>query len=63
MRFHARKTFRVGPIQLHFTEHGFSSWGLHIWRWTWNATTGRHSVDTPGPGGVSTEGRRRRRGR
>lgn len=58
MKFRARKTFRIGPLRLHFTERGFSSWGVKVWRWTWNARTGRHSVDTPGPGGFQFGGRK-----
>lgn len=58
MRFRARKTIRLGPVRLNFTQNGYSGWGLKVGRWTWNARTGRHSIDTPGPGGVSW-GRRR----
>jgi hypothetical protein len=61
MRFRLRKTVRVGPVKLIFTERGFSSWGLQVGRWTWNARTGRHTVDTPGPGSLQSRGRRRRR--
>ena len=59
MRFHLRRTFRLGPVRLHFTERGFSSWGLQVGRWSWNARTRRHTVDTPGAGWVQTRGRRR----
>lgn len=59
IRFRARKTVRIGPVRLHFTERGFSSWGLQVGRWTWNARTRRHTLDTPGPGSVQTRGRRR----
>ncbi len=59
MRFHLRRTFRLGPIRLHLTERGLSSWGLQVGRWTWNARTRRHTIDTPGIGWVQTRGRRR----
>ncbi|MDN5860346.1 MAG: DUF4236 domain-containing protein [Pseudonocardia sp.] len=59
MKFRARRTVRIGPLRLHFTQAGFSSWGLKIGPWTWNARTGRHSFDTPGPGGITWGGHRR----
>lgn len=58
MRYRARKTLRFGPLFVNFTQRGFSSWGIRIGPWTWNATRGRHSVDTPGPGGVQFGGRK-----
>lgn len=58
MKFRFRKTIRLGPIRLHFTQRGFSSWGLKVGPWTWNARTGRHSVDTPGPGSIDLGGGR-----
>ena len=60
MRFRGRKTVRLGPVRLHFTERGFSSWGVRIGPWGWNAKTRKHSLDTPGFGGVTWGGRRRR---
>ena len=62
MRFRARKTVTLGPVRLHFTERGYTGWGLKVGPWTWSARTGRHSVDTPGPGSVHF-GERRRGGR
>jgi hypothetical protein len=59
IRFRARRTVSFGPLRLQFTERGFSSWGLRIGRWSWNARTRQHTVDTPGPGYVQTRGRRR----
>lgn len=59
LRFHARKTIRLGPVRLHFTEHGYTGWGLKVGPWTWSARTGRHHLDTPGPGSVNWGGRRR----
>lgn len=61
MKFRLRKTVRLGPVKVNFTEKGYSSWGLKVWRWTWNARTGKHTVDTPGPGSVQLGGRRTRR--
>ncbi|ALE77688.1 hypothetical protein WY02_03630 [Pseudonocardia sp. AL041005-10] len=58
VRYRARKTVRLGPIRLNFTQRGFASWAIKIGPWTWNATRGTHSLDTPGPGGV-TWGRKR----
>ncbi len=54
MRFRARKRVRIGPVVLYF---GFpplrmTSWGLHVWRWTWNARTRKQTFDTPGPGSL-----------
>lgn len=59
MRFRMRKTISLGPLRLNFSQRGFTSWGLRIWRWGWNARTNRQSFDTPGPGGVTWGGRRR----
>jgi uncharacterized protein DUF4236 len=60
MRFRLRRTVRIGPLKLNFTERGFSSWGLKLGPWSWNARTGHHTIDTPGPGALHTRGRRRR---
>jgi hypothetical protein len=45
--FRYRNKRRLGPFQWHFTEHGLSSWGIKIGRWTWNSKRG-NSVDLPG---------------
>ena len=59
LRFRARKTVRIGPLRLNFTQSGFSSWGVQVGRYRWNSNRG-HAFDTPGPGGVSWgHGRRR----
>lgn len=60
-RYRARKTLRLGPLRLHFTERGYTGWGLKVGPWTWSARTGQHSINTPGWGGFRTTGRRRRR--
>jgi hypothetical protein len=44
-----RKTARLGPLRFHFTNHGLSSWGIRIGRWSWNSRTRAHRVDLPGP--------------
>lgn len=50
MGFKLRRSWRMGPLRLNFTERGFSSWSLKVGRWSWNSRTRRHTVDTPGPG-------------
>jgi hypothetical protein len=59
MKFRARKRLRFGPIVVNLTQRGISSISLRFWRWTWNARTGKHTFDTPGPGSFQTRGRRR----
>jgi len=44
-----RKRLRLGPISIHFTEHGYSSWSIKLWRWSWNSKTRKQRVDLPGP--------------
>lgn len=64
MKFYARPRFRLGPLFFNFSATNgrprFTSWGVKLWRWTWNFTSGQHSFDTPGPGYVKTARRRRR---
>jgi hypothetical protein len=59
-RHHLRKTFRVGPLRLHVGAEGVS-WGLGAGRWAWNAKSGRHTIDTPGPGHWQSRGQHPRR--
>ena len=59
-RHHLRRTFRVGPLRLHVDGEGVS-WGLGAGRWSWNARSRRHTVDTPGPGYWQSRGRHPRR--
>ena len=59
MKFHLHRTVRLGPIRVHLTERGLSSWGVQLGRWSWNARSRRHTIDTPGWGYVQTRGRRR----
>jgi hypothetical protein len=56
-RYHLRRTYRLGPLRLHVGSGGVS-WGLGVGRWSWNARSGRHTVDTPGPGRWESRGRR-----
>ena len=44
-----RKQMRLGPLRLHFTKNGFSSWSIKIGRWSWNSRAKAHRVDLPGP--------------
>jgi hypothetical protein len=59
-RYHLRRTFRLGPLRLHVGSGGVS-WGLGAGRWSWNAASRRHTIDTPGPGYWQSRGRRSRR--
>lgn len=61
MGFRLRKTVRLGPLKLNFTQRGYSGWGLQVGPWSWSARTGKHSIDTPGPGSIQLGGRKRRR--
>ncbi len=58
IRYRARKTLKFSPLRVYLTERGLSSWGLQIGRWSWNARTRQHTVNTPGHGFVQTRGRR-----
>jgi hypothetical protein len=44
-----RKRKKIGPLILHFTENGFSSWSIKLGRWSWNSRARAHRVDLPGP--------------
>jgi len=44
-----RKSKKIGPIRLHFTENGYSSWSIKLGRWSWNSRARAHRVDLPGP--------------
>jgi hypothetical protein len=61
MRFRARKTYRVGPLFFTFTQNGFSSWGIKVWRFTRNFTRQTSTIDTPGPGSLHFGGWKRGR--
>lgn len=51
-----RKTVRLGPLRLHFTKNGFSSWSIKIWRWSWNSRQRAHNIDLPGPTSWTSKG-------
>lgn len=55
MGFNLRKRFRLGPLQLNFTERGYSSHTWRLWRWSWNSRTRQWTFDTPGPGSWKSE--------
>lgn len=57
MGFKLRKRWRIGPLVLNFTQRGFSSWGLKIGPWSWNAKTHKTTIDTPGPGYWQSKGK------
>ena len=63
-RFHPRhrlrRTSRLGPLRLNVGGEGVS-WGLGAGRWSWNAKSRRHTVDTPGPGYWQSRGLNPRR--
>jgi hypothetical protein len=44
-----RRTIKIGPLRLNFTQRGFSSWSLRLGRWSWNSRSRSHRVDLPGP--------------
>lgn len=52
MKFKFRKSQKIGPIKLNFTERGFSSWGIKIGPFSWSSKTRKKKIDTPGPGHV-----------
>lgn len=58
MKFRARKTIPLGPVKLHFTERGYSSWSLKFGPYTWNSRSRKSHIDTPGPGGFEFGGKK-----
>ncbi|WP_117211233.1 DUF4236 domain-containing protein [Allorhizocola rhizosphaerae] len=44
-----RRTLRLGPLRLHFTQRGLSSWSIKLGAWSWNSRARAHRVDLPGP--------------
>lgn len=58
VRFRWRKSLALGPFRWNFSNGRYTGFGLKVWRWRWSARTGRHSFDTPGPGGVQFGGRK-----
>lgn len=56
MKYRMRKTVNLGPVKLHFTQRGFSSWSIKVGPFTWNSRTRKKHLDTPGPGGFEWGG-------
>jgi hypothetical protein len=44
-----RKVYRFGPLRFNVGNHGLSSWGIKIGKWSWNSRTRRSRFDLPGP--------------
>lgn len=63
MKFRARKAIKLGPLRLNFTQKGFSSYSIRVWRYTWNSRTGQSRFDTPGWGGVVWGGKKKAQGK
>lgn len=59
MRFRWRKTFVFGPLRFRFANGRYTGMSVRVGRWTWQPRTGKHSLDTPGPGSWHWGGRRR----
>lgn len=49
-KFRMRRSVRIGPFRLNFTQRGFSSWSFKLGPLSWNSRTRRKTFDTPGPG-------------
>ena len=54
MAVRGRRRVAIGPLILSFVSRGFldwrlSSWGVKVWRWSWNSRTDRQRFDVPGP--------------
>lgn len=63
VRFTWRWHPHLGPFYANITNGRWNSTAFRWGRFTHNLTTGRTTVDTPGPGSVSTRGQRSRRRR
>lgn len=62
MRFKGNKPIRVGALFIRLGLGGkrrFTSWGLKLGRYTYNATRRTSTFDTPGPGYVQHQHGRR----
>lgn len=54
MTVRMRKTYRWGPVRLHFVSQGLerpklSSWSIKVGPWSWNSRRRSSRVDLPGP--------------
>ena len=61
MRFHAHKTFRLGPLYVTLSERGFHGWGIRFGRISHDVTSRSTSVHAGG-GRFRFQRRRRHRG-
>ncbi|TDD04482.1 DUF4236 domain-containing protein [Saccharopolyspora terrae] len=52
---------RLGPIYLNVHNTRITSWGFKLGRFSRNMTHGKTTIDTPGPGRYTFDGKRRRR--
>jgi len=64
MTIRGTKRKRIGPIVVNMASAGFlrwhiTSWGVHVGPWSWNAKSGRHTLDIPGPWRWTSKGHRR----
>ena len=57
MGLRMRDQVRLGPIRLHFTQKGFSSWSIKFGPWSWNSRKRRQRVDLPGPWHWTSDGK------
>lgn len=65
MTVRGTKRKKFGPVTVNLASNGFArwritSWGLRIGRWSWNAKSGTHSVNIPGPWRWTSKGNRTR---
>lgn len=49
MPFTFRRRLTLGPLFVNISKRGVSSWGIKLWRLTWNLKRGTTSIDLPGP--------------
>lgn len=64
-RVSGRKRYKFGPVTVNFSATGFggwrmTSWSVRIWRWSWNARSGKQRFDIPGPWTWESTGRKGR---
>lgn len=59
MGFNWRKRFRLGPLFVNIANGRFTSWGFKWGRYTRNMTSGKTTIDTPGPGSYTYGGKKR----
>lgn len=59
MGFNLHKRWRFGPLYFNTSKWRFTSWGIKWGRYTHNMTTGKTTIDTPGPGTYTYGGKKR----